>query len=130
MNAAIFGAAGPCLEVATKERAKTLSPGKAAVIPVPANSPLFIREGVTHVIHVLGPNLNPQRPNCLKDNYDEGCKILREAYSSLFEGFATILETQAVYTKADIGKFYLEKSEKKLSCLIWVRDLKVLDSYL
>ncbi|XP_010676789.2 transcription factor bHLH140 [Beta vulgaris subsp. vulgaris] len=111
VNAAIFGAAGPCLEVATKERAKTLSPGKAAVIPVPANSPLFIREGVTHVIHVLGPNLNPQRPNCLKDNYDEGCKILREAYSSLFEGFATILETQAVYTKADIGKFYSEKSE-------------------
>lgn len=96
MNAAIFSAAGPSLEVATKERANTLAPGKAAVIPVPADSPLFIREGVTHVIHVVGPNMNPQRPNCLKNNYDEGCKILREAYSSLFEGFVSILKRSEV----------------------------------
>ncbi|XP_021769673.1 transcription factor bHLH140-like isoform X1 [Chenopodium quinoa] len=92
VNAAIFSAAGPSLEVATKKRANSLAPGKAVVISVPADSPLFIREGVTHVIHVVGPNMNPQRPNCLKNDYDEGCKILREAYSSLFEGFASILK--------------------------------------
>lgn len=92
VNAAIFHAAGPSLEIATKKRANSLAPGKTLVVPVPADSPLFIKEGVTHVIHVVGPNMNPQRPNCLKNNYDEGCKILREAYSSLFEGFASILK--------------------------------------
>ncbi|KAG8377052.1 hypothetical protein BUALT_Bualt09G0127900 [Buddleja alternifolia] len=92
VNAAIFKAAGPELEIATKERAETLSPGKAVVVPLPSSSPLYTREGVTHVIHVLGPNMNPQRPDCLKGDYGKGCKILREAYSSLFEGFLSIAQ--------------------------------------
>ncbi|GAB4857357.1 hypothetical protein Ancab_015265 [Ancistrocladus abbreviatus] len=91
VNAAIFSAGGPMLEIATKEQAKSLSPGRAVVVLLPSTSPLFSREGVTHVIHVLGPNMNPQRPNYLNNNYDEGCKILREAYSSLFEGFLSII---------------------------------------
>ncbi|KAJ4979484.1 hypothetical protein NE237_010264 [Protea cynaroides] len=94
VNATIFSAAGPALEAATKERAGSLSPGKAVVVPLPSTSPLFKEEGVTHVIHVLGPNMNPQRPNCLKNDYDKGCRILGEAYSSLFEGFASILSIQ------------------------------------
>ncbi|XP_057742935.1 transcription factor bHLH140 isoform X1 [Arachis stenosperma] len=95
VNAAIFNAAGPELESATKERAKSLSPGNAVVVPLPASSPLFVTEGVTHVIHVLGPNMNPQRPNCLNNDYEKGCKILQDAYASLFEGFASIVRTQA-----------------------------------
>ena len=91
MNAAIFSAAGPALEVATKEQANSLLPGSALVVPLPSNSPLSSQEGVTHVIHVLGPNMNPQRPNCLKNDYVTGCKILRHAYTSLFEGFASIV---------------------------------------
>ena len=91
MNAAIFNAAGPSLEAATKEKAKTLLPGGTVVVPLPSDSPLFSREGVTHVIHVLGPNMNPQRPNCLDNDYATGCKILRDAYTSLFEGFASIV---------------------------------------
>ncbi|XP_043725001.1 transcription factor bHLH140 isoform X2 [Telopea speciosissima] len=94
VNAAIYSAAGPALEAATKERAGSLCPGKAVVVPLPSTSPLFKEEGVTHVIHVLGPNMNPQRPNCLNNDYDKGCRILGEAYSSLFEGFASILSTQ------------------------------------
>lgn len=101
VNAAIYNAAGASLETATKERANSLAPGKAVVIPLPADSPLLIKEGVKHVIHVLGPNMNPQRPNCLKNNYDEGCKILREAYSSLFEGFASIVETDLLESKGN-----------------------------
>lgn len=92
VNAAIFGAAGPVLEAATKERAKSLNPGKTVVVPLPTTSPLFVREGITHVIHVLGPNMNPQRPNCLNNDYIKGCEILREAYTSLFEGFASIMK--------------------------------------
>ncbi|KAL6337602.1 hypothetical protein AAG906_037195 [Vitis piasezkii] len=93
-NAAIFSAAGPELEVETKKRAGSLIPGKALVVPLPSISPLFSREGVTHVIHVLGPNMNPQRPNCLNNDYVKGSKVLCEAYTSLFEGFASIINTQ------------------------------------
>ncbi|KAK6118262.1 hypothetical protein DH2020_048048 [Rehmannia glutinosa] len=101
VNAAIFKAAGSSLEIATKERAVTLSPGKSVIVPLPSSSPLFAGEGVTHVIHVLGPNMNPQRPDCLKDDYVKGCKILREAYTSLFEGFVSIVKSQEVITKND-----------------------------
>ncbi|XP_050243988.1 transcription factor bHLH140 isoform X3 [Quercus robur] len=99
VNAAIFNAAGPALEVATKEQAQSLHPGKAVVVPLPSTSPLFSREGVTHVIHVLGPNMNQHRPNCLNNDYIKGCQILREAYTSLFEGFASIIRTQGKLAK-------------------------------
>lgn len=93
VNAAIFKAAGPALETATEERAGSLTPGKALVVPLPLTSPLRKNEGVTHVIHVLGPNMNPNRPNFLNNDYNKGCSILRTAYSSLFEGFASIITT-------------------------------------
>lgn len=95
VNAAIFNAAGSILEVATKEQAKSLVPGSAVVVPLPSTSPLYSREGVTHVIHVLGPNMNPHRPNPLDGDYDKGCQILRKAYSALFEGFMSIVKSQA-----------------------------------
>lgn len=107
VNAAIYNAAGPALEMATKERAVTLSPGKAVAVPLPSTSPLFGNEGVTHIIHVLGPNMNPQRPDCLNDDYVKGCQILREAYSSLFECFASIINPQRGLSKGS-GKRPLE----------------------
>lgn len=94
VNAAIFKAAGSALEAATKEQVKSLLPGNAVVVPLPSTSPLYSKEGVTHVIHVLGPNMNPHRPNCLNNDYIKGCKILREAYTSLFEGFVSIIRNQ------------------------------------
>lgn len=94
VNAAIFSAAGSDLETATKELAGSINPGRALVVPLPSTSPLCIKEGVTHVIHVLGPNMNPHRPNFLNNDYIKGCKILREAYSSLFEGFLSVLRSQ------------------------------------
>ncbi|MQL80041.1 hypothetical protein Taro_012463 [Colocasia esculenta] len=93
VNAAIHNAAGEGLEIATKERAGTLSPGSSVVVPLPSSSPLYQREGVTHIIHVLGPNMNPQRPNCLQNDYVKGCKILRDAYSSLFNNFMSIVQS-------------------------------------
>lgn len=38
--------------------------------------------------------MNPQRPNNLNNDYEKGCKILRDAYASLFEGFASIMRHQ------------------------------------
>jgi aprataxin len=99
VNAAIFNAGGSALEVATKERAKSLQPGRAVVVPLPSNSPLFSREGITHVIHVLGPNMNPQRPNCLDNDYITGCKVLSDTYTSLFEGFASVARSQEKLAK-------------------------------
>lgn len=92
VNAAIFEAAGSELEIETKKLAKTLNPGSALVVPLPFTSPLYTREGVTHVIHVLGPNMNPQRPNYLHGDYDEGCKLLRNTYSCLFHAFASAVQ--------------------------------------
>jgi aprataxin len=112
VNAAIFNASGPSLESATKERSGSLTPGKALVVPLPSNSPLFAKEGVTHVIHVLGPNMNPQRPNYLNNDYVKGCKVLCEAYSSLFEGFATILTTQREQSKETDGNSFNSQDQK------------------
>lgn len=94
VNAAIFSAGGEALEIATKEQAEAISPGSSVLVPVPNTSVLYQREGVTHVIHVLGPNMNPQRPNCLKDDYVKGCNILRDAYTSLFDNFVSITRIQ------------------------------------
>ncbi|KAJ7950009.1 transcription factor bHLH [Quillaja saponaria] len=83
-----------------------LKPGGGGV-----NAAIFSEAGVTHVIHVLGPNMNPQRANCLNNDYNEGCKILREAYTSLFDGFASIVWTGAEQSKGsseDIGSKALE----------------------
>ncbi|MCO5551935.1 hypothetical protein L7F22_005442 [Adiantum nelumboides] len=93
VNAAIFKAAGEGLEIETKKRAKTLNPGSALVIPLPLTSPLHATEGVTHVIHVLGPNMNPQRPNCLQGDYVEGSKLLRDAYTCMFRAWASQVES-------------------------------------
>lgn len=94
------------MDTATKKQAGSLTPGKAITVPLPSTSPLFSKEGVTHVIHVLGPNMNPKRPNCLKDDYTSGCNVLREAYSSLFENFVSIVRvhdqsSDSSYVKSD-----------------------------
>ncbi|KAG9143747.1 hypothetical protein Leryth_022869 [Lithospermum erythrorhizon] len=104
VNAAIFSAAGPELESATKERATSLQPGNSVVVPISSTSPLFIREGVTHVVHVLGPNMNPQRPDCLKNDYVKGCNVLRKAYSSLFEAFVSIVRPEGASLTPTIDK--------------------------
>ncbi|XP_008243317.1 PREDICTED: transcription factor bHLH140 [Prunus mume] len=113
VNAAIFSAGGRALEVATKEQAKSLLPGNAVVVPLPSTSPLFCREGVTHVIHVVGPNMNPQRPNCLNNDYIKGCKVLQEAYTSLFEGFSSIVRSQSKLPKGSIENLQSKMTESQ-----------------
>ncbi|CAH8269719.1 unnamed protein product [Arabidopsis lyrata] len=119
VNAAIFKAAGPDLEAATRVRANTLLPGKAAVVPLPSTCPLHNAEGITHVIHVLGPNMNPNRPDNLNNDYTKGCKTLREAYTSLFEGFLSVVQDQSKLPKrsnqtalSDSGEDIKEDSER------------------
>ncbi|KAM7265451.1 hypothetical protein ACFE04_003134 [Oxalis oulophora] len=123
VNAAIFKAAGSSLEDATLERAKSLLPGHSLVIPLPSTSPLYIKEKVTHVIHVLGPNMNPNRPNCLDNDYDKGCKVLRDTYTSLFEGFISIVKNQAK-NPAGNGDNMISESPDVLKCIDSEQKLK------
>jgi aprataxin len=37
--------------------------------------------------------MNPMRPDYLKNDYTKGCKILHEAYISLFENFASVVQS-------------------------------------
>lgn len=48
--------------------------------------------------------MNSQRPNHLNNDYVKGCQILREAYSSLFDGFAFIVRTQGKPVKDNFEK--------------------------
>ncbi|KAM1031052.1 hypothetical protein ACFX2C_034895 [Malus domestica] len=66
VNAAIFSAGGPALEVATKEQAH------------------------------------------------KGCKVLRECYTSLFEGFATIVRTQAKSPKGSFENLQTKLPESQV----------------
>ncbi|XP_077239326.1 APRATAXIN-like protein [Tasmannia lanceolata] len=113
INAAIFSAAGQALEIATKEKATSLRPGSSVLVPLPPTSPLYKREGVTHVIHVLGPNMNPQRPNCLGNDYVKGCSVLRETYTSLFDNFASMVRNQIAQkgSSQNCGPVYSELPE-------------------
>lgn len=119
VNTAIYSAAGESLQHATKKCADALRPGTSVVVPLPSTSPLHQREGVTHVIHVLGPNMNPMRPDCLKNDYTRGSKILREAYTSLFENFASIVQSYMGKQNNESG------AEKSASARISPNDTKM-----
>ncbi|GAQ88162.1 hypothetical protein KFL_004050070 [Klebsormidium nitens] len=90
VNASIYSAAGRAFVQATKAQGESLAPGAALPVELPPASPLRSQEGVTHVIHVLGPNMNPQRPNCLNGDYEAGVRLLRQAYRALFETFSSL----------------------------------------
>jgi O-acetyl-ADP-ribose deacetylase (regulator of RNase III) len=88
-NRAVYVAAGPhALETDTKARHGT----KAAVsvaydVPLRMDSPLRLTSGAEHVIHVVGPNMNPQRNDCLHGDYATGDAQLAAAYRNFLDRF-------------------------------------------
>jgi hypothetical protein len=42
---------------------------------------------VGQVVHVMAPNMNPQRSNCLRGDYTKGDRLLGQCYSSLLSTF-------------------------------------------
>lgn len=63
--------------------------------------------------------MNPNRPDCLNNDYTKGCKILREAYTSLFEGFLSTVQDQSKLPKrnnqatvSDSGEEDSERNKK------------------
>jgi len=60
---------------------------KAYTVPLPEGCPLRTNQNVHYVIHVVGPNMNPKRPNCLNGDYEKGEKLLRTAYEQVLDAF-------------------------------------------
>ncbi len=59
---------------------------------LPEESLFRKKEGVQYVIHVVGPNMNPSRPDFLDGDYEVGCKLLEECYTSFLDFFAATLQ--------------------------------------
>ncbi|KAJ3319541.1 hypothetical protein HDU76_000518 [Blyttiomyces sp. JEL0837] len=59
------------------------------VVPVPSSISLNSVNGITHVIHVVGPNMNPNRPDAIKDEAT-ALTQLASAYKNVFGAFARI----------------------------------------
>lgn len=53
---------------------------------LPSDCPFTLSEGIHHVINVVGPNFNPNRPDCLEDK-SKGSLLLRQCYDELFSCF-------------------------------------------
>ncbi|KAJ3113874.1 hypothetical protein HDU96_002827 [Phlyctochytrium bullatum] len=68
---------------------KPLKVGSSCAVKVPLSSELRKEEGVEHVIYVVGPNMNPLRPDPIKEE-DKALKLLQECYLAMFETFAKV----------------------------------------
>eukprot|EP00479_Gromia_sphaerica_P013560 TRINITY_DN7616_c0_g1_i1.p1 TRINITY_DN7616_c0_g1~~TRINITY_DN7616_c0_g1_i1.p1 ORF type:complete len:233 (+),score=33.18 TRINITY_DN7616_c0_g1_i1:102-701(+) len=58
---------------------------------IPRESPLRKLEGVRTVIQIVPPNMNENKPDSLKQDYDMGREKLRMCYSQIFSSFFTDL---------------------------------------
>jgi len=63
--------------------------GQAYPVRVRPGCPLY-HEGVRVVIHTVGPNMNPCWPDCLRNDYDKGCRLLHQCYTSVLEAHYAI----------------------------------------
>eukprot|EP01119_Soliformovum_irregulare_P001533 TRINITY_DN11231_c0_g1_i1.p1 TRINITY_DN11231_c0_g1~~TRINITY_DN11231_c0_g1_i1.p1 ORF type:complete len:556 (+),score=146.39 TRINITY_DN11231_c0_g1_i1:57-1724(+) len=90
INRRIFQVAGDEFIQSTKERhPRPANPGGVYPVPVPDTSPLHTDEGVDWVLHCLGPNLNPNRPDYIKDEA-KAEDLLKKCYRNLFQEFYTL----------------------------------------
>ena len=63
---------------------------------LPAEDVLRLAQGVEFVIHAVGPNMNPQRANCIdvgaiNVDSERDYALLEQTFSALFDQFASIL---------------------------------------
>lgn len=56
------------------------------LLPAGPNS-LTYNQHVHTVIHVVGPNMNPKRKNCLNGNYELGKELLKKSYEEILQCF-------------------------------------------
>ncbi|CUF75056.1 Hypothetical protein, putative [Bodo saltans] len=90
-NRAIYVAAGD-KELQADTRAtypKGGSVGPCFEVPLRPSSPLYA-EGTRYILHVVGPNMNPTRPNCLHGDYTAGNAQLLDCYNNMLETYLTL----------------------------------------
>eukprot|EP01124_Arcella_intermedia_P005372 TRINITY_DN13172_c0_g1_i1.p1 TRINITY_DN13172_c0_g1~~TRINITY_DN13172_c0_g1_i1.p1 ORF type:complete len:542 (-),score=174.94 TRINITY_DN13172_c0_g1_i1:106-1512(-) len=68
---------------------------KAYPVDLPPGIPLREEQEVRTVIHVVGPNMSPKRPNYLKGDYEKGDALLRRAYEEILEKFLQRLNLES-----------------------------------
>lgn len=66
-------------------------------------SPLFQTQGVRYIFHILGPNMNPSRPNCLSQKPKIAEEYLELCYTNLFETFYKLYKgsDETLYESSD-----------------------------
>ncbi|KAJ3052343.1 hypothetical protein HK097_006495 [Rhizophlyctis rosea] len=88
---AVYDRAGPTLAESVKARyGKPAQVGEAYPVEIDKSSPLYEEEGVVEVIHIVGPNLNPNRPHCLEsdDATEKALEQLQTSYKAVLGCFA------------------------------------------
>jgi aprataxin len=88
INQALYKAV-PHLAVltATQNHLPPARVGQPMVVELPEDNAWRAREGVVAVVHILGPNMNKSRPDCLNGDYERGCEQLAITYRNLFISF-------------------------------------------
>ena len=91
INLAIHKAAGSQLSVDTNRlHGTSANIGVAYPVPLTQESPLY-SQGTRFIVHICGPNMNPNRPNCMTDIH-KASQLLAQCYQALFKSFANHVE--------------------------------------
>jgi aprataxin len=84
------------LENLSKKYPPPAETGMPMVVSLPASNAWAQREGgVRAIIHVVGPNMNPAREDCLHGDYTQGCMQLALTYRNLFRAFYNLCHPEA-----------------------------------
>eukprot|EP00128_Syssomonas_multiformis_P000887 Colp12_sorted_trinity150504_noHs@11132 len=89
----IYKAAGPAAfdKMVKDAQFNPAETGRAYCIEVPAGLSLRTEHHFTHVVLVVSPNMNPQRPDCLDNDYAKGEELLASAYKNMLEQYYAIV---------------------------------------
>jgi len=90
IHKACMGNFAPSLKQLTLQHHK--APADVAIeypVDIPEGCPLRDIQNVHTVIHVVGPNMCPKRPNCLFDDYVHGRELLKKCYENVLNCFYT-----------------------------------------
>jgi len=90
IHKACMGNFAPSLKQLTLQHHK--APADVAIeypVDIPEGCPLRDIQNVHTVIHVVGPNMCPKRPNCLFDDYVRGRELLKKCYENVLNCFYT-----------------------------------------
>ena len=90
INKALHSAIPQLLTQTQKYFSPPAKVGQVYPVPLPHNSTFTRKEGVCFVIHVYPPNMNPQRPDCLYNDYKKGNQLLYDSYTNLFNSFLSL----------------------------------------